>query len=69
MWQVLILISVILLVYIISRITKNSNKFISQTSNEIVKCLVCGLNTPVKESINQGKDWFCSKECISRNDI
>jgi len=69
MWQLIILIAVILLVYITSRLT--SNKKIKLTTNkiEIVKCCVCDLNTPSSESIRKGKDWFCSEECVVKNDI
>ncbi len=69
MWQLIILIAVILLVYITSRLT--SNKKIKLTTNkiEIVKCCVCALNTPSSESIRKGEYWFCSEECVVKNDI
>ena len=69
MWQLIILIAVILLVYITARLT--GNKRIESTSNkiEIVKCCVCGLNTPSSESIKKGEYWFCSEECVVKNDI
>ena len=69
MWQLIILIAVILLVYITSRLT--SNKKIESKTNkiEIVKCCVCDLNTPSSESIRKGEYWFCSEECVVKNDI
>ena len=69
MWQLIILIAVILLVYITSRLT--SNKKIKLTTNkiEIVKCCVCDLNTLSSESIRKGKYWFCSEKCVVKNDI
>jgi hypothetical protein len=69
MWQLIILIAVILLVYITSRLT--GNKRIESTNNnvEIVKCCVCDLNTPSSESIRKGEYWFCSEECVVKNDI
>jgi len=69
MWQLIILIAVILLVYITSRLT--GNKRIESTSNkiEIVKCCVCYLNTPSSESIRKGEYWYCSEECVVKNDI
>jgi hypothetical protein len=69
MWQLIILIAVILLVYIISRLT--SKKRIQSKTNkvEIVKCCVCDLNTPSSESIRKGEYWFCSEECVVKNDI
>ena len=69
MWQLIILIAVILLVYITSRLT--GNKRIESTTNkiEIVKCCVCDLNTPSSESISKGEYWFCSEDCVVKNDI
>ena len=69
MWQLIILIAVILLVYITSRLT--GNKRIESTTNkiEIVKCCVCDLNTPSSESNRKGEYWFCSEDCVVKNDI
>ena len=69
MWQLIVLIAVILLVYITSRL--KSNKKIELTTNKIetVKCCVCDLNTPSSESIRKGEYWFCSEDCIVKNDI
>ena len=69
MWQLIVLIAVILLVYITSRL--KSNKKIELTTNKIetVKCCVCDLNTPSSESIRKGEYWFCSEDCVVKNDI
>ena len=69
MWQLLILISVILLVYIISKVTRNSYNLIQTGHNEIVKCQVCELNVPDDQSIKKGESLYCSEECSSKNDI
>ena len=57
------------MVYITARLT--GNKRIESRTNkiEIVKCCVCDLNTPSSESIRKGEHWFCSKECVVKNDI
>ena len=69
MWQLIILIAVILLLYITARLT--GNKRIESRTNkiEIVKCCGCDLNTPSSESIRKGEYWFCSEECVVKNDI
>ena len=69
MWQLIILIAVILMVYITARLT--GNKRIESRTNkiEIVKCCVCDLNTPSSESIRKGGYWFCSEDCVVKNDI
>ena len=69
MWQLIILIAVILMVYITARLT--GNKRIESRTNkiEIVKCCVCDLNTPSSKSIRKGEYWFCSEECVVKNDI
>ncbi len=69
MWQLIILIAVILLVYITSRLTSNKKIEFKTNKIEIVKCCVCDLNTPSSESIRKGEYWFCSKECMVKNDI
>ena len=57
------------MVYITARLT--GNKRIESRTNkiEIVKCCVCDLNTPSSESIRKGEYWFCSEECVVKNDI
>ena len=57
------------MVYITARLT--GNKRIESTTNkiEIVKCCVCDLNTPSSESIRKGEYWFCSEDCVVKNDI
>jgi len=69
MWQLIILIAVVLLVYITSRLTSYKKIELKTNKIEIVKCCVCGLNTPSSESIRKSKDWFCSEECVVKNDI
>ena len=69
MFQVLILISVILLIYVIAKMSRNSAGVISSNQTEIVKCSACGLNFPDNESIKNGESLFCSSECSSKNGI
>ena len=69
MWQLIVLIAVILLVYITSRLKSNKKIELTTHKIEIVKCCVCDLNTPYSESIRKGEYWFCSEECMVKNDI
>ena len=63
MYQVLILITVITLVYLIARSARKPKANISEKSTEMVKCQKCGLNLPKSEAIQSGEIWFCSAAC------
>ncbi len=63
MYQVLILITVITLVYLIARSAKKTKVNLSEKSTEIVRCQKCNLNLPKSEAIQSGEKWFCSSEC------
>ena len=63
MYQILILISVIALVYLIARSARKPKVNLSEKSTEMVRCLKCNLNLPKSEAIQSGKKWFCSSEC------
>jgi uncharacterized protein len=61
MYQVLILITVITLVYLIARSARKPKANISEKSTEMVKCKNCDLNLPKSEAIQSGENWFCSE--------
>ena len=61
MYQVLILIAVITLVYLIARSARKPKANLSKKSTEMVKCEKCGLNLPESEAIQSGSYWFCSE--------
>jgi uncharacterized protein len=65
MYQVLILITVITLVYLIARSARkpkaNISEKSSEKSSEMVKCKNCDLNIPKSEAIQSGENWFCSE--------
>ena len=63
MYQILILISIIALVYLIARSARKPKVILSEKSTEMVKCQKCNLNLPKSEAIQSGKEWFCSSEC------
>ena len=63
MYQILILISVIALVYLIARSARKPKVILSEKSTEMVRCQKCNLNLPKSEAIQSGKEWFCSSEC------
>ena len=62
MYQVLLLIVTISLVYFIVRVSKSKNKNITSDSSEMVKCLTCGLNLPKSVALEGDKVWYCSEE-------
>ena len=66
MWQFLILVSVIISIYILTRISNQSRKAIkgNQIETEIVKCKVCNLNIPQTEAIRVDGAWCCAKNHI-----
>ena len=68
MFQVLILVAVIFLIYVISRISRNPTAAIPYNSSDMVKCTICGLNFPDSESIKEGENTFCSINCSAKND-
>ena len=61
MYQILILITVITLVYLIARSARKPKANISEKSTEMVKCKNCDLNLPKSEAIQSGENWFCSE--------
>ena len=63
MYQVLILIAVITLVYLIARAASKPKANLSEKSTEIVRCQKCNLNLPKSDAILSGKVWLCSSEC------
>ena len=67
MFQVLILVAVIFLIYVISRISRNPTAAIPSNPSDMVKCTICGLNFPDNESIKKGKNTFCSTNCSAKN--
>ena len=63
MYQILILIAVIALVYLIARSARKPKVNLSEKSTEMARCQKCNLNLPKPEAIQSGKEWFCSSEC------
>ena len=63
MYQVLILIAVITIVYLIARAASKPKANLSEKSTEIVRCQKCNLNLPKSEAIQSGENWFCSAAC------
>jgi len=63
MYQVLILIAVITLIYLIARSARKPKANLSEKSTEMVKCQKCNLNLPKSEAIQSGENWFCSAAC------
>lgn len=63
MYQVLILIAVITLIYLIARSARKPKTNLSEKSTEMVKCRKCNLNLPKSEAIQSDENWFCSAEC------
>ncbi len=61
MYQILILISVIALVYLIARSAREPIVNLSEKSTEMVRCQKCNLNLPKSEAIQIGENWFCSE--------
>ena len=61
MYQILILITVITLVYLIARSARKPKANISEKSTEMVRCKNCDLNLPKSEAIQSGENWFCSE--------
>ena len=62
MYQILILIAVIALVYLIARSARPKVN-LSEKSTEMVRCQKCNLNLPKSDAILSGKVWLCSSEC------
>ena len=63
MYQVLILIAVITLVYLIARSARKPKANLSEKSTEMVKCQNCDINLPLSEAIQNGDNWLCSNKC------
>ena len=63
MYQVLILIAVITIVYLFARAASKPKANLSEKSTEIVRCQKCNLNLPKSEAIQSGENWFCSAAC------
>ena len=66
MWQFLILVSVIISIYILTRISNQSRKAIkgNQIETELVKCKECNLNIPQTEAIRVDGAWCSAKKHI-----
>ena len=65
MYQILILIAVVALIYLIARSTRGPIANISNKNTDMVKCQKCDLNLPESEALQFGDKWFCSAECKS----
>jgi len=65
MYQILILIAVVTLIYLIARSTRGPIANISNKNTDMVKCQKCDLNLPESEALQFGDKWFCSAECKS----
>ena len=63
MYQILLLIAVIALVYLIARSTRKPKVNFSEKCTEMVRCQKCNLNLPKSDAILSGKEWFCSAAC------
>ena len=63
MYQILILIAVVALVYLITRSARKPKGNHSEKSTEMVRCQKCNLNMPKSDAILSGKVWLCSSEC------
>tara|TARA_B100001029_G_C15054599_1_gene453357 strand:+ start:1573 stop:1770 length:198 start_codon:yes stop_codon:yes gene_type:complete len=63
MYQILILIAVVTLIYLIARSTRGPIANISNKNTDMVKCQKCDLNLPESEALQFGDKWFCSAEC------
>ena len=61
MYQILILITVIALVYLIARSARKPKVNLSEKGTEMVRCQKCNLNLPKSEAIQSGENWFCSE--------
>lgn len=66
MYQLLVLLVVIGLVYLLARTFKQDNTSFpeseSDSDSEMVKCKNCDLNLPKSEALRYEDDWYCSKE-------
>ena len=67
MWQLLILILVILLVYTTARMKRDSKTKLDSPNTEMVKCNACDLHLPASEAIEYDDGWFCSEEQKCQN--
>ena len=63
MYQILILITVITLVYLIARSARKAKLNLTEETTEIVRCQKSNLNLPKSNAFLSGKEWFCSSEC------
>ena len=60
MFQILLILGIITLIYLIAREPKSN--FVEK-STEMVKCQNCDINLPLSEAIQTGDNWLCSNEC------
>ena len=67
MWQLLILILVILLVYTTARIKRDSKAKLNSPNTKMVKCNACDIHLPASEAIENDDGWFCSEEQKCQN--
>ena len=63
MYQILILIAVIALVYLIARSARKPKVNLLEKSADMVRCQKCNLNLPKSNATLSGKEWLCSSEC------
>tara|TARA_X000000368_G_scaffold124602_1_gene97738 strand:- start:4982 stop:5188 length:207 start_codon:yes stop_codon:yes gene_type:complete len=61
-YQILLLIVIIGLVYFITTKSRSINQNISSDENEMVKCSTCGLNLLKSDALKGYKVWYCSEE-------
>jgi hypothetical protein len=69
MWQLVILISIVLLIALLSRFPRQEIKVIQTDKSEMIKCKACNINALKIKSFKKAHNWFCSEECITKNDI
>lgn len=60
--RILVLIAIALLLYIIiGNLLRKNKKTPTIATQKMVKCEHCGVHIPEGESVQSGKDFFCSK--------
>lgn len=67
MYQLLVLLVVIGLVYLLAKTYKQDNKSFpdSDSDSEMVKCINCDLNLLKSEALRYEDNWYCSKKHIN----
>ena len=69
MWQLLILILVILLVYTTARMKRDSKTKLDSPNTEMVKCNACDLHLPASEAIENDDGWFLMRASNTQNQL